>query len=115
MTFGHSEVKMVKKCIKCGIGSDDEASFCSKCGTRFPMIGRTAEIKLIPIGVTTPIRLGMCSYHKNINATHVCRICGKPICVSCSKTYIDLMVCPECYRQIFPALPTPFMISNYPR
>ena len=40
----------------------------------------------------------MCYYHQNLPATQVCSRCGRRICVSCSKPYGELALCPSCYH-----------------
>jgi len=40
----------------------------------------------------------MCYYHPNLSASMVCFRCGRRICVSCSKPYGEMTICPPCYH-----------------
>ena len=43
-----------------------------------------------------------CYYHSNLPAVTVCSRCGRRICSSCYKPYVDLALCPDCYRTKVP-------------
>lgn len=99
----------MKKCISCGADNRDDATFCSSCGTSFP----SAAVKPIPsVKVVTPVAPlgaalrvpppGMCFYHPNLPAVYVCNRCGRSICRDDSKTYADLVLCPQCYAGVVP-------------
>ena len=45
---------------------------------------------------------GQCFYHPNLPAVYVCNWCGRPICRDDSKTYMDLVLCPQCYERVVP-------------
>lgn len=44
--------------------------------------------------------LNSCFYHPNLPAMSVCYRCGRKICVSCSKSYNGLTMCPSCYHTV---------------
>ena len=114
---------MVKNCINCGSNNEDNANFCSKCGSNFTLTAQRPEIKQTPIGgpsigpfntmspqnrALTHSAIGMCSFHTSLPAMNVCRRCGKAICSNCSLMYMDLNLCPQCYRQTLPVNRIPF-------
>lgn len=42
-----------------------------------------------------------CYYHPSLPAVAICSRCGRSICSSCHKPYIDLALCPDCfYRKV---------------
>ncbi len=43
-----------------------------------------------------------CYYHPNLPAVMVCGRCGRNICSSCSKPYLDLALCPQCFHSTVP-------------
>ena len=47
-----------------------------------------------------------CFYHPNLPAVMVCYRCGRKICTACSKDYNGLMMCPSCYHNVPPPMPT---------
>jgi len=108
---------MVKKCPKCGVDNKDEATYCSGCGNLLVAAKTVPSVKVVqpitPGGAvavpTSTIRvtpIGMCFYHTNLRAAYVCNRCGRAICRDCAKAYADLVMCPSCYREVTPAVPT---------
>ena len=108
---------MVKKCSKCGTDNKDEATFCSACGNALIPAKPVPSVKVVTpitpgvsVGIpTSTVRVtppGMCFYHTNLRAAYVCNRCGRAICRDCAKAYADLVMCPSCYRETAPAIPT---------
>ena len=65
--------------------------------------------------------LNSCFYHPNLPAMLVCYRCGRKICVSCSKQYNGLTLCPNCYHTApapvpaaAPVAPTPMPVGATP-
>jgi hypothetical protein len=54
---------------------------------------------MAPLRVPPP---GMCFYHPNLPAVYICSRCGRPICRDCSKEYMGLILCPQCYLGVVP-------------
>ena len=44
--------------------------------------------------------MNTCYYHPNLPASSVCTRCGRKICVSCSKPYGALALCPTCFHTL---------------
>jgi len=108
---------MVKKCSKCGVDNKDEATSCSACGNLLVAAKPVPSVKVVQpitpgvaVGVpTSTVRVtppGMCFYHTSLRASYVCNRCGRAICRDCAKAYADLVMCPSCYREVAPAVPT---------
>jgi DNA-directed RNA polymerase subunit RPC12/RpoP len=57
-----------------------------------------------PVRVPAP---GQCFYHPTLPAVYVCNRCGRAICRDDSKTYVDLVLCPQCYQSVVPMSPAP--------
>jgi hypothetical protein len=55
----------------------------------------------VPSRVPAP---GMCFYHPSLPAVYICNRCGRAICRDCSKSYMDLILCPQCYSGIVPPM-----------
>src|SRR5208283_2979845 len=108
---------MVKKCPSCGYNNRDDASFCSSCGASLvgsaaPALKPVPSVRVVtPVSPGGPIRVpapGQCYYHPNLPAVYVCNRCGRSICRDDSKTYMDLVLCPQCYQGVVPmATPQP--------
>ena len=106
---------MVKKCQSCGYDNRDDATFCSSCGAS--LAGEIAVLKPVPsVRVVTPVSAGgpirvpapgQCFYHPNLPAVYVCSRCGRSICRDDSKAYVDLVLCPQCYAGVVPAVSQP--------
>jgi len=108
---------LVKKCSKCGTDNKDEATYCSACGNALVAAKPVPSVKVVTpitpgvaVGIpTSTVRVtppGMCFYHTNLRASYVCNRCGRAICRDCAKAYADLVMCPSCYRETAPAIPT---------
>ncbi|MGA3108689.1 MAG: zinc-ribbon domain-containing protein [Candidatus Bathyarchaeia archaeon] len=102
---------MVKKCPSCGYNNRDDASFCSSCGASLvgsaaPALKPVPSVRVVtPVSPGGPIRVpapGQCYYHPNLPAVYVCNRCGRSICRDDSKTYMDLVLCPQCYAGVVP-------------
>jgi len=112
-------------CLKCGKENADMAKFCYSCGTPIisvatpmptpPTMKPLPAVKVItPTGaaasavaptIRAPVRVpapGMCFYHSNLPAAYVCNRCGRAICRSCGKSYMQLVFCPQCFAGIVP-------------
>ena len=104
---------MVKKCGRCSYDNTDQSKYCSRCGTLLfaaPLTIPTAlATKHIPTALATkpissimqpPARsitsIGMCFYHHNLPALHICGRCGRQICRHCSLSRTGLVLCVEC-------------------
>jgi len=111
----------VKRCPTCGANNRDDASFCSACGATFvpaptpigvPAMKPVPSVKVVtpmvppgaPVRVPAP---GMCFYHSNLPAVHICNRCGRSVCRDCSKAYMDLVLCPQCYAGVVPPVAPP--------
>lgn len=119
---------MVKNCIKCGASNEDNSNFCSKCGNNLASTTMGPQIKSVsgtriqeptikmPQQPTTVVSTspGMCTFHKTLHATYICRRCGKAICPNCTFNYMSLTLCPQCYRQIVPSAQMSFIHPIYP-
>jgi DNA-directed RNA polymerase subunit RPC12/RpoP len=55
----------------------------------------------VPTRVPAP---GMCFYHPSLPAVYICNRCGRAICRDDSKSYMDLILCPQCYAGIVPPM-----------
>lgn len=102
---------MVKKCPSCGYNNRDDASFCSSCGASLsggmaPALKPVPSVRVVtPVSAGGPIRVpapGQCYYHPSLPAVYVCNRCGRSICRDDSKTYMDLVLCPQCYQGVVP-------------
>ncbi len=102
---------MVKKCPSCGYNNRDDAAFCSSCGASLagaaaPTLKPVPSVRVVtPVTPGGPIRVpapGQCFYHPNLPAIYVCNRCGRAICRDDSKTYMDLVLCPQCYAGVVP-------------
>jgi len=109
---------MVKRCPSCGYNNRDDATFCSSCGasiggtTMGPALKPVPSVRVVtPVSPGGPVRVpapGQCFYHPNLPAVYVCNRCGRSICRDDSKTYMDLVLCPQCYQGVVPmAAPQP--------
>jgi len=119
---------LVIKCQQCGTENKDKTKYCSNCGALLmvtpPALG-TPAIKPVPgVKVVTPLagvtRIpspGMCYYHPTLRAKYVCSRDGRQICTDCAKPYLDLILCPTCYRDLSPtfgAPPAPYETPSAP-
>lgn len=50
----------------------------------------------------TQMAIGYCFYHPELPATYICVKCGRAICLSCTKPYGQLTICPQCYWTLAP-------------
>ena len=110
---------MVKRCPSCGYNNRDDATFCSSCGasiggtgTMGPTLKPVPSVRVVtPVSPGGPVRVpapGQCFYHPSLPAVYVCNRCGRSICRDDSKTYMDLVLCPQCYQGVVPmAAPQP--------
>ncbi len=110
---------MVKRCPSCGYNNRDDATFCSSCGASIggtssmgPALKPVPSVRVVtPVSPGGPVRVpapGQCFYHPSLPAVYVCNRCGRSICRDDSKTYMDLVLCPQCYQGIVPmAAPQP--------
>lgn len=107
---------MVKKCPSCGYNNRDDAAFCSSCGASLagaaaPALKPVPSVRVVtPVTPGGPIRVpapGQCFYHPNLPAIYVCNRCGRSICRDDSKAYMDLVLCPQCYAGVVPAMAPP--------
>jgi len=60
-----------------------------------------------PVTQGAPIRVpppGMCFYHPSLPAVYICNRCGRAICRDDSKSYMDLILCVQCYQGIVPPM-----------
>lgn len=114
---------MVKKCPSCGYNNRDDAAFCSSCGatlvgTMAPALKPVPSVRVVtPVSPGSPIRVpapGQCFYHPNLPAIYVCNRCGRSICRDDSKTYMDLVLCPQCYAGVVPMVAAPQMQAPAP-
>ncbi len=104
---------MVKRCLSCGYNNRDDAAFCSSCGASVagvaaPALKPVPSVRVVtPVTPGGPIRVpapGQCFYHPNLPAVYVCNRCGRAICRDDSKAYMDLVLCPQCYAGVVPAV-----------
>lgn len=119
---GHENEEDAKFCTACGaplVVKEDIVTLTAK-PTAEEAPPTEAEVKSVPkvsvITPTTPITRpagppygmmrvsppGMCFYHELLPAANVCGRCGRAICRYCSKTYMDLTLCPQCYAGVVP-------------
>jgi hypothetical protein len=119
---------MVKNCVKCGANNEDNSNFCSRCGNNLSSTTIGPQVKSTPgkhihapqiiksqqPASTISTAPGMCTFHKGLHATYICRRCGKAICANCTFNYMSLTMCPQCYRQIIPPTQMPFVHPVYP-
>jgi len=110
---------MVKRCPSCGYNNRDDATFCSSCGASVggatiagPALKPVPSVRVVtPVSAGGPVRVpapGQCFYHPSLPAVYVCNRCGRSICRDDSKTYMDLVLCPQCYQGVVPmAAPQP--------
>ncbi|WP_455364831.1 zinc-ribbon domain-containing protein [[Eubacterium] cellulosolvens] len=117
---------MVKNCPYCSARNNDNANYCSSCGTSFttstPTVKPVPSVKVIqsasPIYQrATPLRVpppGMCFYHPNLPAVYICNRCGRPICRDDAKIYGTLIICPQCYVMLPPLAPPPTPLPPQP-
>ena len=61
-----------------------------------------SSIMAQPQSVRSITPIGMCFYHHDLPAIHVCARCGRQICRTCSMSRSVLMLCPECSHRISP-------------
>ncbi len=104
---------MVRRCPTCGYNNRDDAVFCSSCGgslvaTGAPMMKPVPSVRVVtPVTPGVPTRVpppGMCFYHSSLPAVYICNRCGRAICRDDSKSYMDLILCPQCYQGIVPPM-----------
>ena len=103
---------MVKRCPSCGYNNRDDAAFCSSCGASIggatvgPALKPVPSVRVVtPVTPGGPVRVpapGQCFYHPSLPAVYVCNRCGRSICRDDSKTYMDLVLCPQCYQGVVP-------------
>ena len=102
---------MIKRCLSCGYSNSDDATFCSSCGASIGGTSMSPALKPVPSARVVssvsmgPVRVpapGQCFYHSSLPAVYVCNWCGRPICRDDSKTYMDLVLCPQCYERVVP-------------
>lgn len=103
-------------CTVCGRASHDSVRFCYHCGRQLvkPISGGSLYTKPVPtVTMISPFTSGgppmarvtpqgMCKYHPDLPAFYICTRCGKPICRDCSKYYLDLVICPQCFIRVVP-------------
>ena len=116
---------MVKRCPSCGYNNRDDAAFCSSCGTSVgvtstpaaPSLKPVPSVRVVtPVSAGSPVRVptpGQCFYHPNLPAVFVCNRCGRSICRDDSKSYMDLVLCPQCYQGVVPMSPQPMPAPSY--
>lgn len=121
-----SWVSTMRQCSACGGRNADDAVFCSTCGTAFaeskpqqfmqPVGDATRPVPVVktitPLAQTAPqfpapmaraqMTVGSCFYHPELPATYICIRCGRSICLSCTKPYGQLTICPQCYWALAP-------------
>ncbi len=104
---------MVKRCPSCGYNNRDDAVFCSSCGGSLmapgaPMMKPVPSVRVVtPVTPGAPMRVpppGMCFYHPSLPAVYICNRCGRAICRDDSKSYMDLVLCTQCYAGIVPPM-----------
>ena len=119
-------VSTMRQCSSCGSGNADDAVFCSTCGAAFaesktqqptqpigtatkpvPVVRTITTLAQTPVQYTaatarTPLTVGSCFYHPELPATYICIRCGRSICLSCTKPYGQLTICPQCYWSVAP-------------
>jgi len=104
---------LVKRCLSCGYNNRDDAVFCSSCGGSLaaagaPMMKPVPSVRVVtPVMPGVPTRVpapGMCFYHPSLPAVYICNRCGRAICRDDSKSYMDLILCPQCYAGIVPPM-----------
>jgi len=104
---------LVKRCPSCGYNNRDDAVFCSSCGASLavagaPMMKPVPSVRVVtPVTPGVPTRVpppGMCFYHPSLPAVYICNRCGRAICRDDSKSYMDLILCPQCYAGIVPPM-----------
>jgi hypothetical protein len=106
---------MVKRCPSCGYNNRDDAAFCSSCGASLagaaPALKPVPSVRVVtPVTAGGPIRVpapGQCFYHPSLPAVYVCNRCGRAICRDCSRAYMDLVLCPQCYAAVVPVAAAP--------
>jgi len=112
---------MVKRCSRCSVDNRDDVGFCFRCGTKFtdvaevPVTKPVTEAAAPPLGpsISRPPMIGMCSYHPQFPAAFTCTKCGKPICLNCTRAYLNMKLCSQCYMLLFPTTPPPTMFPGY--
>ncbi|MGB9022357.1 MAG: zinc ribbon domain-containing protein [Candidatus Bathyarchaeia archaeon] len=104
---------MVKRCPSCGYNNRDDAVFCSSCGGSLAAPGALMMKPVPSVRVVTPVTPGapmrvpppgMCFYHPSLPAVYICNRCGRAICRDDSKSYMDLVLCVQCYAGIVPPM-----------
>ncbi len=118
----HENEEDAKFCIVCGNSLEAEGDVVSLTAkpTVKESLAKEGEVKPVPrVSVITPtapttrpagpprgmVRVsppGMCFYHELLPASSVCGRCGRSVCRYCSKTYIELNLCPQCYAGVVP-------------
>jgi len=59
-----------------------------------------SSIMVSPPSVRSITPIGMCFYHHDLPAIHVCARCGRQICRNCSVPRIASIFCPECSHKM---------------
>lgn len=81
----------------------------------FPSVPGSPQVRPTAPSFPKSPGAGMCSYHPNLPAIYICSKCGKPICQNCTRTYMNLVLCPQCQWQLFPQTPQPVTFPSPPQ
>ncbi|WP_455364163.1 hypothetical protein [[Eubacterium] cellulosolvens] len=103
-------------CSICGNVNHSIERLCSYCGKTLlkPVSGGSVVTKPVPtVNVISPTiqgpshtsPIGMCRYHPELPAFYICNRCGKSLCRDCSKSHLNLILCPQCYSHLMPSPP----------
>jgi hypothetical protein len=81
----------------------------------YPSAPRVPQTSPSAPGIPRSPVVGMCSFHPNLPAIHVCGKCGKFLCTNCTRRYMNMILCPQCLWQLFPSTPQPTTFPQTPQ
>jgi len=91
--------RMPRPCSVCSYLNEDAASFCARCGSSLTrMIVKRADATVPPMVWRPTLPATTCAYHSSIPFLFTCGRCGKPICGSCARVFLGIVLCVECMR-----------------
>ena len=97
--------RMPRPCSICNCLNEDAANFCARCGSSLTrIIVKPADATAPPMVWRPTLPATACAYHSSIPFQFTCGRCGKPICSSCARIFLGIVLCVECLRGT-PTLP----------
>jgi predicted Zn finger-like uncharacterized protein len=91
----------IPMCATCAFEQPDGTALCKSCVVRSdPASARGGPVeRLADGGIADPrVKPGtMCMRHPGVQAVHLCRVCSRPVCLTCDFQFPgNVHVCPDC-------------------